>query len=481
MTMKSRVFLCGAVVTICLSTMPMRAETAPGVKAFPTAEGFGANAVGGRGGRVIEVNNLNDSGEGSLRSAMEAAGPRICVFRVSGTITLKDAIRVSTPYLTVAGQTAPGGVQIKGSGQPDGDWGVWCVNGAHDIILRHLRVRMGGNMKHDAGNNILFYGTAEPGIHDVIVDHCSVSWGSDTQLDWYGSYLDRATFQWSIIGECYMGQHIGGNRAPKNITLHHNLYANLGSRTPLMQHADVFDFRNNVIYNWSGNNASVFGQFALNTSAFGNVVNNLWLAGPESGYPYLNVGNGGPVRIDGSPADEGGTRLYLSGNWGPRCPTGCANDWMGHGINTWDYYERDHDGSTHLVDEAQYSAAQPVTLDPVSDLLDRVLPKVGAYKPSRDVIDQRIVSSVRDKTGSSRISATGPWPDLAGGAPAPPADSDHDGMPDDWEKTHGLNPNDARDGTAAGPNGYTNVENYLNQLAGDTIPGLGRLPVASTP
>ena len=242
-----------------------------------------------------------------------------------------------------------------------------------------------------------------------------------------------------------------------------------------MQHADVFDFRNNVIYNWSGNNASVFGQFALNTSAFGNVVNNLWLAGPESGYPYLNVGNGGPVRIDGSAAEAGGTKLYLSGNWGPRCPTGCANDWIGHGVNTWDYYEFNHDGSTHLVDETQYGAAKPfaapsVTLDPVSDLLDKVLATVGACKPSRDAIDQRIVRSVRDKTGTSRVSTTGPWPDLAGGAPSPPADSDHDGMPDAWEKAHGLDPNDARDGAAVAANGYTNVENYLNELAGDTIP-----------
>ena len=125
------------------------------VKAFPTAEGFGAFAVGGRSGRVVEVTNLNDGGPGSLRAAMEASGPRIVVFRVSGTITLKSAIRVSTPYLTVAGQTSPGGVQVRGTGQPDGDWGVWFVNGAHDIIVRHLRVRMGGNMKHDAGNNLL--------------------------------------------------------------------------------------------------------------------------------------------------------------------------------------------------------------------------------------------------------------------------------------------------------------------------------------
>jgi len=452
-------------------------EAAQSVRAFPTAEGFGANAIGGRGGRIVEVTNLNDSGPGSLRSCLEASGPRICVFRVSVTITLESAIRVSTPYLTIAGQTSPGGVQIKGNGQPDGDWGVWFVNGAHDIVVRHLRVRMGGSMMHDAGNNLLFYGTAEPGVHDVIVDHCSVSWGSDTQLDWYGSYLDRATFQWNIIAECYMGSHIGGNRAPKNITLHHNLYANLGSRTPLMQHADVFDFRNNVIYNWNGNNGSVFGQFALNASAFGNVVNNLWLAGPDGGYPYLNVGNGGPIRIDGSDAEAGGTKLYLSGNWGPRSPSGSPDDWSGHGVNTWDFYELNGDGSTHLASQARYAAPRPfpapsIAMDEVDDLLERVLPRAGAYKPSRDTVDLRVVRSVREETGTSRVSTTGPWPDLKRNAPPAPADADHDGMPDAWEIAHGLDPEDVHDGARFAGNGYTNVENYLNELAGDAVPGL---------
>ncbi len=349
-----------------------------------------------------------------------------------------------------------------------------AFNGAHDIVLRHLRVRMGGNLKHDAGNNLLFYGTAEPGIHDVIVDHCSVSWGSDTQLDWYGSYLDRATFQWCVIGECYMGQHIGGNRAPKNLTLHHNLYANLGSRTPLVQHADVFDFRNNLIYNWNGNNASVFGQFALDASAFGNVVNNLWLAGPESGYPYLNVGNGGPVRIDGKPAERGGTKLYLAGNRGPRSPNGSDDDWTGHGVNTWDYYELHHEGSTHLVDRAQYDAgkpfpAPPIAMDAAAELVDKVLPTAGASRPSRDAIDRRIVQSVRDRTGTSHVDVNGPPPDLAPGAPPPPVDTDHDGMPDAWEDAHGLARDDPRDGAALAANGYTNVENYLNELAGDPV------------
>jgi pectate lyase len=482
---KCRLQLAPVLLGLICCGVAAKLKAAP-VKAFPTAEGFGAEARGGRGGRVIEVTNLNDSGPGSLRAAMEASGPRIVVFRVSGTITLKRAIRVSTPYLTVAGQTSPGGIQIRGHGSPEGDWGVWFVNGAHDIILRHLRVRMGGNLKHNAGNNILFYGTAEPGVHTVIVDHCSVSWGSDTQLDWYGSYLDRATFQWCLIGECYMGQHIGGNRPPKRISLHHNLYANLGSRTPLVQHADQSDFVNNVIYNWAGNNASVFGQFALNHSAFGNVVSNLWLAGPESGYPYLNVGNGGPVRIDGSEAEAGGTKLYLAGNWGPRAPTGSTNDWIGHGVNTWDYYEWKRDGSTHLVGPVQYAAptpfaAPPISLTPMPELLDTVLASVGACKPARDPVDHRIVQSVRHRTGSSRVSTTGPWPDLAQGPPEPPSDSDHDGMPDHWEKAHGLDPHNPADGPAVAPNGYTNVENYLNESAGDPVPGLKSPPQSPSP
>ncbi len=472
---KKKALLYLAMLLAVLSIMATSQAVQTSVKAFPTAEGFGANAVGGRGGKILEVTNLNDSGPGSLRSCMEASGPRICVFRVSGTITLHGAIRVSSPYLTVAGQTSPGGIQIKGDGRREGDWGVWFVNGAHDIIVRHLRVRMGGGMQHDAGNNLLCYGTAEPGVCDVIFDHCSVCWGSDTQLDWYGSYLDRATFQWNIIAEADMGSHIGGNNAPKNITLHHNLYANLGSRTPLMQHADIFDFRNNVIYNWNGNNSAVFGQFALNTSAFGNVVDNVWLAGPESGHPYLNVGNGGPTRIDGSAADDGGTKLYISGNLGPRCPNGCENDWTGHGVNTWDYYELNHDGSTHLVKQKQYDAGKPfavppVASDPVSRLPDKVLSTVGAYRPFRDAIDERIIRNARDRTGTRRVTGKGPWPDLARDAPPPPPDSDHDGMPDDWETTRGLNPKDSRDGPTFAANGYTNVENYLNELAGDPMP-----------
>ena len=167
-------------------------------------------------------------------------------------------------------------------------------------------------------------------------------------------------------------------------------------------------------------------------------------------------------------------RIDLAGNWGPRAPAGSTNDWIGEGVNTWDPYEFKHDGSTHLVEQKQYDAGKPfaapsVGLDAVSSLLEKVLAGAGAHKPSRDSIDERIVKSVRDKTGTSRVKTFGPWPELAGAA-LPPIDSDHDGMPDAWEKAHGLNPNDVRDGAAFATNGYTNVENYLNEFAGDPIP-----------
>jgi hypothetical protein len=127
------------------------------------------------------------------------------------------------------------------------------------------------------------------------------------------------------------------------------------------------------------------------------------------------------------------------------------------------------------VDRAQYDAGKPfpvpqVRLHPVSDLLDKVLPGVGASRPSRDAVDRRIVGSVRDRTGTSRVAPDGPWPDLAAGAPAPPPDADHDGIPDAWERSHGLDPADPGDGPKAAANGYTNVENYLNELAGDPLP-----------
>ena len=456
------------------------------VKAFPTAEGFGANAKGGRGGRVIEVTNLNDAGPGSLRDCAEATGPRICIFRVSGTITLQGVVVIRNPYLTIAGQTSPGGVQLKGPQMAGACQGIDMVGGVHDIVMRHLRVRLGGPGAHDGcgGTNLLIYGDTADTVHDIIIDHASVSWGTDTQLDAYGNF-DNVTLQWNLVAEGAddgtgsggKGSHIGGWGDPDQrmrVSVHHNVYASNRERSPLIQRAGLFDFRNNVGYNWGGNNGAVFGQWLLNHSAIGNMVNNHYLPGPYGSAPAFALGNGGPTRVDGSPAERGGTKIYSAGNWGPVCPSGCSDDWAEY--YTWDYYEWNGDTNAYPASASVFRASAPfsvpaVTTDPTAQVKNRVLANAGATKPFRDSDDTRIVNDVMSGTGRSfnAIGYGGPWPDLASGAPQPPTDSDHDGIPDSWESAHGLNPSSAADGPRVAANGYTHVENYLNELAGDPV------------
>ena len=445
------------------------------VKAFPTAEGFGANSVGGRGGRVIEVINLNDSGPGSFRNCAEASGSRTCVFRVSGTIILQSNLGITNPFITIAGQTSPGGVQIKtASGVPTG---IHFVSGSHNIIVRHLRVRMGGGTPNDIGEPLIVYGNGPETVHDAIFDHVSLEWGADSQFMAYQNF-DNVTLQWSIIAEgagsleyptgAGKGTHVGGwgdVDTKMRYTDHHNLYAHNQIRNPLIQRAGIFDLRNTLVYNWGGNNGGDFGHFGLNTSAKGNIINNHYIPGPNSGAPNFWLNNGGSSR------ERGGTKVYTSGNWGWYCQTGCADDWTE--FYTLDFY--DLDGSLPPADPAVFRVATPfsvlpVSTEPTANVENTVLANAGANKPSRDSVDTRIVNDVRSRTGNiANIGIGGPWPDLATGASPPPTDSDHDGMPNTWELSHGLNPNDSSDGSSFASNGYTNLENYLNELAGDPI------------
>jgi len=451
------------------------------VKAFPTAEGFGANAVGGRGGRVIEVTNLNDAGPGSLRDCAEATGARICVFRVSGTIALSSPIRISgdaASYLTIAGQTSPGGIQLKGDG-------LQVQRDAHDVIVRHLRFRPGTHLPQlEDTNGFIAYGNGGH-VYNVIVDHCSSEWSDDQNgpdaINWVTNY----TVQWCLIAEGttegnVKGFHSTGLMADRKgwpeltVSIHHNLIAHNDSRNPLISSVDIADVRNNIVYNWGNGRALQWGNSAEQDqygygSAFGNFVNNHYIAGPNSYLKYFFLSNGGPIRRDGSLAERGGTKIYTEGNWGPNCPRGCADDWRNGFYDDWDYAE---------VSPSQYRAltpypVPPVTTDATSELMTKILPTVGASKSRRDSVDARIVNDVYNRTGDLwSVGAGGPWPDLAAGAPQPPADTDRDGMPDSWETAHGLNPANASDGSQTASNGYTNVENYLNELAGDPIPGV---------
>ena len=244
------------------------------VPAFPGAEGAGAFTPGGRGGKVIEVTNLNDSGPGSLRQAVEAGGPRIVVFRVSGIITLEKSLAITNPFITIAGQTAPGdGICIRGH--------TTEIN-THDVVLRYLRFRR-GNLK-DRDDALGGYP-----VRNIIVDHCSASWGLDENLSLYrymqkmGGGPDKKrpaenlTIQWCISSEALdLNNHaFGATWGGRNGSFHHNLFACNTGRNPSIGWGDHFDFRNNVLFNWR--HRTVDGGDA---SSMVNIVANYYKPGP---------------------------------------------------------------------------------------------------------------------------------------------------------------------------------------------------------
>ena len=217
------------------------AADTPLVPAFPGAEGFGSMTRGGRGGKVIAVTNLNDSGPGSLREACETEGARIVVFKVSGTITLESALKISNPYITIAGQTAPGdGICIR----------KYPISiRASEVIIRYLRVRLGNEAEDDADAISSRY------QKNIIIDHVSASWSVDETVSIY--HCENITVQWCLISESmYNAGHVKGTHGFGGIwgsnysTYHHNLLAHHSSRNPRFASGCGYtDFRNNVVYN----------------------------------------------------------------------------------------------------------------------------------------------------------------------------------------------------------------------------------------
>jgi hypothetical protein len=399
---------------------------------------------------VIEVTNLNDAGLGSLRQALEVeTGPRMVVFRTGGTIELNNPIRVrqANSFLTVAGQTAPGdGIQLK-------NYGLWILGGAHDMVLRYLRLRPGtadpAGLGGDQIDGLTVWGSDGSHIDHVVIDHVDMTWAIDENgQNW--EWVTDVTYQWSIFAEGSttghpkgphsMGLLVGGD-SRNTVSVHHSLFAHNAYRNPLFNEDHIGDFRNNLVYNWGREGSAEFDRVQV------NFVNNHYLGGPNSvgkntiGWVY------------------NGAKIYLDGNWGPNCPTGCVDDWDIGFIEG--NQARDRVFTPFPV--------PPVTTHPTSQVKDIVLANAGATLPMRDAVDTRIVQDVRNGTGHVGIGSG--YPTLAAGTP--PADSDHDGMPDTWETAHGLNPTNASDGPQVSPNGYTHLENYLNELAGDPVPGVG--------
>ncbi|MET0393320.1 MAG: pectinesterase family protein [Chitinophagaceae bacterium] len=454
--------------------------------AFPGAEGAGRFATGGRGTTsvpttVYEVTNLNDDNNpGSLRYAVsQNASSRTIVFRVSGTIHLTSRLNIKA-NTTIAGQTAPGdGICIA-------DHPV-VING-DNVIIRYLRFRMGdknqnGGMVDGSGSDDTF---SNLGNKHIIVDHCTSGWSSDEALTIYRG--DSITVQWSFIteplnysyhfetGDVDFEEHgYGGIWGGRHASFHHNLIAHVKGRAPRFDGSrnlspftagqENVDFRNNVLYNW--------GSYNVNGGEGGNynIVSNYYKYGPSTAtgnssgvavrYMIINPGKqtSAPVLPYG--------KYFLTGNYVDGSTVITQNNWLGAAMSGGVQADTTQSKVLTAFDLG------PITTHTAQEAYNLVL-QYGGASLVRDTLDQRIVNDVLNRTGrlidvqggyphgTPYASTVNAWPTL--NATAAPADTDHDGMPDAWETSHGLNPNDAGDRNGIAANNYTNLENYLNGI-----------------
>lgn len=435
--------------------------------AFPGAEGFGKYTTGGRGGKIYIVSNLNDNGPGSFREAAEASGKRIIVFAVSGTIHLEKKLAIKGG-VTIAGQTAPGdGICLADN----------SVSVAGDnVIIRYLRFRMGdkyqkGGMVDGNGGDDAFGAVRRK---NLIIDHCSMSWSTDEVFSVYMG--DSTTLQWNLISEPlnysyhfetgdkdYERHGFGGIWGGLHLSAHHNLFAHCNNRTPRFNGirntpTEFADFCNNVIYNWGANNA-----YAGEGGEY-NFINNYYRYGPSTAEKVrYRIWN--PYKTDKIPFGK----FYVAGNYVDGSPEVTKDNWQGVILNNGT--EQDKQNSKMQ----QPFAAITISIQSAEQAYLSVLQQVGAILPVRDTLDQRIINDVKDRTGKlidvqgghphgteyeKTITA---WPTLL--SKPTPADTDKDGMPDDWEIKNKLDPKNAADASEYKLSKFfTNIEIYINSL-----------------
>lgn len=462
------------------------------IPAFPGAEGGGKYSFGGRGGKVLVVTNLNDDGPGSLRWACEQGGARIVVFNVAGIIRLQTPLIIRAPYITIMGQSAPGdGVCIAGES-------VWL--NTHDIIIRFMRFRRGetwvGRRDDAIGGNP---------IGNIMIDHVSATWGLDENMSMYrhmyndstGKIEDKfptvnITIQNSIFGEALdtwnhaFGSTLGG----ENCSFMRNLWANNAGRNPSVGWNGVFNFVNNVIFNWvhrSIDGGDYRAQF--------NIINNYFKPGPAT--PKNNVGHRilKPESGRSKLKEKVYGRAYVNGNIMEGYPEITKDNWNG-GVQV-----EEEKTAGEYTSRIKWTSPLPMpamTIVSAEQAKTFVLANAGATLPVRDAVDTRIVKQV--STGKIEYSENVKLPETqfkhrrmpidsykigiitdpsqVGGYPVYKGtaykDSDNDGIPDAWEIKNGLNPNNAADAAQAAKSksGYSNIEEYLNSLvpAGMTQP-----------
>jgi len=260
------------------------------VRSFPGAEGFGTGTPGGRGGDVCQVTSLADSGAGTLRACIEATGPRHVIFRTGGTILLRDRLIIENPYITIAGQTAPGdGITLRMDPEPGTDHGTMSIK-THDVVIRFLRFRPGdGGNADDSHDALTIY---DGDVHDIVIDHSSFSWAVDENVNIYDDASD-VTVSYSVIAEGLRdaghpeGQHskgmLAGGTDAHNVSIHHNLFVSNVDRNPQISGLSVADIRNNVIYNYGdGSGDGVTLVSSSNGAPQVNWVGNYYKPGPDS-------------------------------------------------------------------------------------------------------------------------------------------------------------------------------------------------------
>jgi pectate lyase len=458
------------------------------VPAFPGAQGGGALAVGGRGGTVYEVTNLNDSGAGSLRACVQASGPRTCVFRTGGHLTLHSQLYIGNPYLTIAGQTALGGGIELSAKDPNGS--AYFNDDlirieTHDVVIRYVKMRLGYNASANYQNTIVIQASNQ---YNIVVDHCSIYWGMWDDISVYATNTGsnkNITFSWNIIAEPLLQPGASGTVATNisganstiadastDLDFHHNLFASADHRTPLHT---VRSGRlvNNIVYNWN--------YYALRTKGSKDIIGNYFKPGPMNLSPAHEIHAW--TTNDGNDTSYAPS-LYLAGNAGPHNSFNPSTDnWST--LTALACNESAGECSSPLSSTLQ--RATPLAISGVAITADSAtslatsggnfLTTVGAsqklndaicdgtFTSNRDSVDTRVVNQFLSATGISTQalqseSQVGGFPALSAGTAC--TDTGHDGMTDVWESAHGLNPGDPTNATKIAPNGYTYLENYLN-------------------
>ena len=451
--------------------------------AFPGAEGGGMYTTGGRGGKVIHVTTLADSGTGSLRAALNESGARTIVFDVSGIIELKSALSIKNGNVTIAGQTAPGdGICIK-------NYELKFEN-ADNIIIRYIRFRMGDEAKREAD---ALWGRYN---RNIIIDHCSMSWSTDECSSFYAN--EFFTMQWCILTESLRnsvhgkGKHgYGGIWGGKNASFHHNLLANHDSRNPRIDHPQIYgnyvethrgnvDYRCNAVYNW-GSNHTYGGE-----DGWFNIVNNYYKPGPASSDRKYFVDAYGSYVKDGTTYADSYPQMYLSGNVNTEYPElGAANDastiYWHNGAGYGNY-------NSLLTFALEIDGPQQKNVYTTTHSAEASFNTICQYAGAslrRDIVDDRACGDARNGTATYKDggngskdgiidtqTAVGGWPVYTATSEEMAAvkDTDGDGMPDWFEKEFGLDASKASDSvdkTLDSYGRYTNLEMYLHYLVKD--------------